>query len=97
MVQGYAETGGFHLDGTILFWVVMGILAFLMIRHDLQHQKPLKSLGFGVLSGVLTLFPVSYFLAQAGVNLAINGATLAFASVLGIPGVAGMAVFASLL
>lgn len=92
-----AETGVFYLNQTMVFWLVLGVLAVLVLRQILQHRSPLKALTFGVLSGVLTLFPVSYLLAQAGVHLAINGATLAIAAVLGIPGVAGLACFSALL
>lgn len=81
------------MDFQLVFWIALGVLAFLMLRQVAQHRKPFKTLAFGTLSGLLTLFPVSYFLGQAGITLAINGATLAVAGVLGIPGVAGLVCF----
>ena len=85
------------MNQQIIFWIVLGVVAILVVRQYLNHRTPLKALLFGTLSGVLTLFPMSFFLAQAGIVLSINAASLAVAAVLGIPGVVGLAVFSVIL
>ena len=77
----------------LYFWRTLLLFALLMVRWYGRQKAPLKSFLFGSLSGVLTLFPASFFLAQAGLPLAINAATLAVSAIFGIPGVVGLSVF----
>ncbi|MBC5788443.1 pro-sigmaK processing inhibitor BofA family protein [Massilioclostridium coli] len=74
----------------MVVWIVLSLLAIIMVFYYKHRKKPVRSFLLGSISGIAALFVVNG--VTSGV-LAINYATLAISAILGIPGVATVAIF----
>ena len=81
-------------------WILTSVLVLLLLFQLLLWHKKRKKLAgfcFNAFTGLLTLFPVSFLITQAGLSLPVNFLTGAASAILGAPGVALLsgAVFAA--
>lgn len=69
-------------------WILTSVLVLLLLFQLLLWHKKRKKLAgfcFNAFTGLLTLFPVSFLLTQAGLSLPVNFLTGAASAILGAP------------
>ena len=77
----------------IIFWSLCGIAVLAMAVYYMTRLKRLRSIFYGALTGIISLFLVNYFGGRFCVNLPLNIFNVTGSIILGIPFVICMVIF----
>ena len=72
----------------VLMIIIGIILSVIFFRRCGQQKKPVRAMAANSLAGLAALIAAAVITGFSGCGIAVNGATVLVASVLGVPGVA---------
>ncbi len=79
--------------GKIIFWSLCGTALLVMIIYYATRLKRLKTVIYGVVTGIVSLLLVNYFGRRFGTDLPLNIFNVSGSIILGVPFVICMVIF----